>query len=158
MQKALGTTLNRYRHDGTTVRANTGAVTLPTSVASYVTTVTGLDTTPHKVTHDAKKAAPFPDGFRNARPCSASYGDTPATAKADGTTSLPKFNGKTLPYAVCGYTGPQLRGGLRGRHRPHRRPGHDRRDHRRLRVADDRLRRATPTRSARRRRLRPPAS
>src|SRR6476620_9206504 len=54
VQKALGTTLNRYRHDGTTVRANTGAVTLPTSVASYVTTVTGLDTTPHKVTHDAK--------------------------------------------------------------------------------------------------------
>ena len=114
VQRALGTTLNRYRHNGTTVRANAGAVTLPTSVAPYVTTVTGLDTTPHKVTHDAKKAAPFPDGFRNARPCSADYGDTPATAKADGTTPLPQFNGKTLPYAVCGYTGPQLRGAYEG--------------------------------------------
>ena len=114
VQRALGVSLSRYRHDGHTVRANDQAVSVPAALAPYVATVTGLDTTPRKVRHHAQKSAPFPEGFRNARPCSTSYGDTPAATKADGKTPLPKFEGKTLPYAVCGYTGPQLRKAYEG--------------------------------------------
>jgi subtilase family serine protease len=49
-----------------------------------------------------------PGGFRNATPCSTYYGQIPATTTNAGT-ALPKFNGKTLSYAPCGYTPPQLR-------------------------------------------------
>ena len=105
LQKTFGVTLNSYRHDGQSVTAPTAAATVPANVASYVSTVAGLDTTQRKMTHDA---APSP-GFRNARPCSISYGQIKASTKADFKTPLPKFQGQTLPYAVCGYTGPQLR-------------------------------------------------
>ncbi len=72
--------------------------------------MTGLDTTPHKVTH----TAPPPAGFRNARPCSAYYGQVSANYQADGKTPLPKFKAKTLPYAACGYTGTQFRAAYEG--------------------------------------------
>ena len=42
------------------------------------------------------------------------YGQIPATYKADYTTPLPQFNGQTLAYAPCGYTGPQLRAAYEG--------------------------------------------
>jgi subtilase family serine protease len=45
----------------------------------------------------------------NARPCSNFYGQVPAQFQADFKTPLPKFNGKTLPYAPCGYQPAQLR-------------------------------------------------
>ncbi len=105
LQKAFGVTLNSYRHDGQTVTAPAAAATVPSNVASYVSTVSGLDTTKRTMTHNA---APSP-GFRNARPCSIGYGQISAATKADYKTPLPKFKGQTLPYAVCGYTGPLLR-------------------------------------------------
>ena len=110
VQKALGITLKNFRHRGQVVQANTSAVTLPVEVAGYVTTVTGLDTTPHKMTHDA----PPPAGFRNARPCSRYYGELQAKYQDDYKTPLPKFRNQTLPYAPCGYTGPQFRGAYEG--------------------------------------------
>ena len=105
LEKAFGVTLNSYRHDGQDVTAPTGAATMPATVAPYVSTVAGLDTTQQKVTHDAAPTA----GYRNARPCSISYGQVLASNEADYKTPLPKFQGQTLPYAVCGYTGTQLR-------------------------------------------------
>jgi subtilase family serine protease len=105
LQKTFGVTLHTYRHAGQTVTAPTAAATVPADVASYVSTVAGLDTTQRKMTH---RAAPAP-GFRNARPCSISYGQIDASTQADYKTPLPKFKGQTLPYAVCGYTGPRLR-------------------------------------------------
>lgn len=113
VQKALGVTLENFRHHGQVVQANTSAVTLPADIASYVTTVTGLDTTPALMTHDAHSAPPSA-GFRNARPCSRFYGQVQAKYKADFKTPLPKFGNQTLPYAPCGYTGPQFRAAYEG--------------------------------------------
>lgn len=110
-EKAFGAQIGRFVHNGTTVQAPTSALTVPASLASKVLTVTGIDTTPHLT---KPRASRLPAAFVNARPCSAYYGQTPATTQADGTTPLPMFNGKTLPYAVCGYTGPQFRGAYEG--------------------------------------------
>jgi subtilase family serine protease len=105
IQSAFGVTLAKFRHHGQIVQANTDGVTLPTDIASSVVSVAGLDTTPRIVKHDA----PPPAGFRNGRPCSRYYGQVAAKYQADYKTPLPAFKGATLPYAVCGYTGPQFR-------------------------------------------------
>jgi len=115
-EKAFSTQIGRFVHNGRTVQAPTTALAAPAAVASKVLTVTGIDTTPHLTAPKKSDSAPatLPGAFVNARPCSAFYGQVPATAQADGTTPLPKFNGATLPYAVCGYTGPQFRGAYEG--------------------------------------------
>jgi len=82
-------------------------------LAGQVLTISGLDTTAHLTAPVSHSARP-PAAFVNARPCSAYYGQTPATHEADGTTPLPQFQGATLPYAVCGYKGTQLRGAYEG--------------------------------------------
>jgi subtilase family serine protease len=108
--KAFSTSIKKYRHDGKAVQANSSAVAVPADIASLITTVAGLDTTPHKVRH----SAPPSTGFRNGRPCSRYYGQVAASTKADFKTPLPKFKGQTLPYAVCGYTGAQYRAAYEG--------------------------------------------
>ncbi len=113
-QKAFGTTIARYTHDGMTVQANTTPLTVPTSVAASVLTVTGIDTTPSIVKPQAVAPAPPPAGFNNGRPCSQYYGQLTAKFQADYKTPLPKFDGKYLPFAVCGYTGPQFRAAYEG--------------------------------------------
>ena len=110
VQHAFGVSIERFRHRGQVVQANTSAVKLPTTIAPYVSTVTGLDTTPTMVRHNA----PPPAGFRNGRPCSRYYGQLAAKYQADYKTPLPTFQGKTLPFAVCGYTGPQYRAAYEG--------------------------------------------
>ncbi len=105
---AFSVTIDRYRHSGQTVQAPAAAVKVPASVASAVLTVTGLDTTVARV-RPASTVEPPPPGFRNARPCSVFYGQLAAKFQADFKTPLPKFEGQRLPYAVCGYTGPQMR-------------------------------------------------
>jgi subtilase family serine protease len=109
-EKAFGTSLHRYTHNGQTVQAPSAALSVPASLASTVLTVDGLDTTRTA----AKIAAAPPAGFRNARPCSIYFGQIQAKNQADNTTPLPAFNGQTLPYAPCGYTGPQLRAAYEG--------------------------------------------
>jgi len=112
-EQAFGTQIEKYVHDGRTVQAPAKSVTVPASLASAVLTVSGLDTTPSKVA-PASKNAPPPAGFRNAAPCSVYYGQVKAKYQADYKTPLPKFQGKTLSYAPCGYTGPQLRAAYEG--------------------------------------------
>jgi subtilase family serine protease len=106
VEKAFSTQMKKYHHSGRTVQANNSAVAVPTGIASAILTVTGLDTSPHLARH---MAPPPPASYRNARPCSRYYGQVAASTQADFKTPLPKFGGKTLPYAVCGYTGPQYR-------------------------------------------------
>jgi subtilase family serine protease len=110
-EKAFGAQIGRYVHNGTTVQAPSSALTAPASLASKVLTITGIDTTPHLT---APSSTQPPAAFVNARPCSSYYGQIPATTQADGPTTLPKFQGATLPYAVCGFTGPQFRGAYEG--------------------------------------------
>ena len=110
-QKAFGVSIHNYSHDGQNVQAPTGNVTLPDTVASSVLTVSGLDTTQRTV---KRPTLPPPDVYINARPCSLYYGQLAAKYEGDYKTPLPPFNGKTLPYTVCGYTGPQLRSAYEG--------------------------------------------
>ncbi len=110
VEQAFATTIKRFRHRGHLVQANTSTLTVPATVAPFVLAVTGLDTTPHIVQHQS----PPPAGFRNARPCSAYYGQLKAKTQADHRTPLPKFKHHYLPYAPCGYTGPQYRTAYQG--------------------------------------------
>jgi subtilase family serine protease len=110
-QSAFSTTLNRYRRQGRMVQANATPLKVPAAVAPLILTVSGLDTTPRLMKHHAAPPSP---GFVNARPCSISYGAVKASRQADFKTPLPKFKGKVLPYAVCGYTGRQLRSAYEG--------------------------------------------
>jgi subtilase family serine protease len=113
-KKAFAAPIGRFKHSGRTVQAPTAALRLPASIAGAVSTITGLDTTPHKVKPAAASPAPPDAGFRNAKPASTGYGSLDAKYEADFKTPLPKFKGKTLPYATSGYTGPLLRAAYEG--------------------------------------------
>ena len=106
-EKAFGTTINRYTHNGQTVQAPSGVLSAPKSVASSVLAVSGIDSTKFVMAPATRKPAPPSAGFRNATPCSAFYGQKLAT-------TLPQFNGHTLPYAPCGYKGSQFRSAYEG--------------------------------------------
>ncbi len=96
---AFGTQLGLFMVNGKQVQAPTSDVSVPSAVGGSVLTVSGL--TP--VGHIVRKAdLGAPAGFVNATPCSAYYGEQMAT-------TLPKFHGRTLPYAPCGYIPSQLR-------------------------------------------------
>ena len=105
-QTAFGVALHSYTHDGQTVQAPTGDASVPDSLGSAILAVGGLDTT--KTAAHVGAPIPPPPAFANARPCSIYYGQIDAKFQADFKTRLPKFQGATLPYAPCGYTGPQF--------------------------------------------------
>jgi subtilase family serine protease len=113
-KKAFGAQIDRYAHNGRTVQAPSKALTVPAKLKGSVLTISGLDTTPATKSPASKQDAPPSTGFRNARPCSTNYGQLAAKYKADFKTPLPAFNGKTLPYVTCGYTGLQYRGAYEG--------------------------------------------
>jgi len=105
-EAAFGVPIDRYRHNGLTVQAPTGALSAPTNVASSVLAVLGVDTTP-SIVQPASPPKPPEPGFRNAPPCSTYYGEKMASDQ-------PAFDGQTLPYAPCGYTGTQFRSAYEG--------------------------------------------
>ncbi|WP_345761263.1 S53 family peptidase [Diaminobutyricibacter sp. McL0608] len=108
--KAFGVSIAKFSHDGEQVQAPTGHASAPDGVAASVIAVSGLDTTATVVAPLTTKPSPPSAGFRNAPICSTWYGDkNPNNLPTPDGTVLPKFNGKVLPYAPCGYTGPQLR-------------------------------------------------
>jgi subtilase family serine protease len=102
-EAAFATTLNTYAVDGRTLRAPATALRVPASLTA-VAGVIGLDESqllihPDRAGTDAAPSA----GFRNGTPCSAYWAEKYATDQ-------PAFNGKTEPYAPCGYTPSQLQG------------------------------------------------
>ncbi|WP_017936234.1 S53 family peptidase [Nocardioides sp. Iso805N] len=104
VSKAFGTTMSTYKFDGGTVQAPDSTLSVPNSVTTPVLAITGLTPAGHTVQPQSQpQDLGAPAGFVNATPCSSYYGQKDAT-------TLPKFQGKTLPYAVCGYTPKQLRG------------------------------------------------
>jgi subtilase family serine protease len=118
VERAFGTSLNEYRHAGQVVRLAAGDLTVPSALSSLVVGVTGIDqnlATPDSTTGadtasstpaTSGSTIPQPPGFRNAKPCSAYYGqksDTTDPAYGDGYPD-------PLPYAVCGYDPAQLEG------------------------------------------------
>ncbi|MEQ0562428.1 S53 family peptidase [Amycolatopsis sp. NEAU-NG30] len=107
-EKAFAVDLGKYRVKGQTLRAADKNLSVPANLAGDVLGVVGVDqaTNLFKPDHSTgsgtpSDVAPGP-GFRNARPCSAYYGE-----KID--TTDPAYNGQQLPYAPCGYTPAQLR-------------------------------------------------
>jgi subtilase family serine protease len=107
-QQAFAVKLGKYQVKGQTLRAADKNLSVPANLANDVLGVVGVDqaTNLFKPDHDTGSASPADvppgPGFRNARPCSAYYGE-----KVD--TTDPAFNGKQVPYAPCGYTPAQLR-------------------------------------------------
>ncbi|HEY0416185.1 MAG TPA: S53 family peptidase [Gaiellaceae bacterium] len=97
---AFGTQFALYDAPGQQVQAPASDLSVPNAVAGLVLSVTGLTPLGHLV--KPEDLGP-PAAFVNAPPCSKYYGEKLAT-------SLPKFMGKTLPYAPCGYVPSQLRG------------------------------------------------
>lgn len=125
VQKAFGTTLKQYTLQGQSVRAAATAPTVPAALKGQVIALSGLasvsqlmapnhedgakvngstatlKTAATKTT--AKAAAPPPDAFVNAPPCSTYFGQKIAT-------DAPKAYGTYQPYATCGYVPDQLQG------------------------------------------------
>jgi subtilase family serine protease len=99
--KAFGVSLGSYSVAGKQLRAASQVLSAPASVAALISGVTGVNDT---LTHSKPAVVPPPDGFRNARPCSAYFGEKTATG-------LPKYGSlpKKLPYAPCGYVPTQIR-------------------------------------------------
>ena len=112
VERAFSTSLGQYRRSGKILRLASAPLKLPGSIASLITGISGIDqniATPDHLTGAAtpkvkSKEFPQPPGFRNASPCSSFYAQ-----QLDETD--PVFGGgfpAPLPYAVCGYTPPQL--------------------------------------------------
>lgn len=106
--QAFGVSFGTYRVRGKTYSSPTTDASVPSSLASEVLGVSGLDNMP-RIDKPNVPHFPPPDGFRNGRPCSAYFGQIKAKYQADYSTPLPKFNGNTYAYAVCGYTPTQLK-------------------------------------------------
>jgi subtilase family serine protease len=109
---AFGVKFNDYKVQGFVVRAPSKALSIPTSLASTVVSVLGLDDSAVFIHTDHIVAdGPAPGGFRNGRPCSSYWAEdtTANTTTLDGTV-VPDVYGSPQPYAPCGYTPAQLRG------------------------------------------------
>ncbi|HVU74375.1 MAG TPA: S53 family peptidase [Mycobacteriales bacterium] len=96
-------------HDGARVRVARNEPTVPAAIRSEVLAIDGLSQTTMKPTHvtdgagsSATPEASPPPAFVVGTPCSAYWGEKKAA-------TLPKYYGKVLPYAPCGYTPEQLR-------------------------------------------------
>jgi subtilase family serine protease len=127
VDKAFKVQLGEYTVRGQQLRAPDANLSVPTSLASSVLGVIGVDQAEtlmkpelaggstdvgtasanartDAVANSAKPGdVPPAAGFRNSQPCGAYYGQ-----KID--TTDPKFQGQTLPYAPCGYVPSQVRG------------------------------------------------
>jgi subtilase family serine protease len=106
-QRAFGTTLREYDYHGRTVTAPATDATVPSSLATTVVGVTGLDDLPHYATTRIAGNPPPPDASLRATPCAQWYGQLQATTARDGSP-LPAFDGRVRPWATCGYMPQQL--------------------------------------------------
>jgi subtilase family serine protease len=108
-QAAFAVQFGEYSVNGLTLRSPSSDVSVPSSLAAVVEGVVGLDQSAALVhTDNVSSDAPGPSaGFRNARPCSAYWGEQQSSIV---------YKHQTLYYAPCGYTASQLRGayGLTG--------------------------------------------
>ena len=99
VSRAFATRLGLYRHLGRNLRLASRPLRLPRNLAGVVLAISGIDQSP--AIHAAKEPIPYPEGFRNGKPCSNYFGE-----KLD--TTDPLYFSEPSPYAVCGYTPTQL--------------------------------------------------
>lgn len=138
IEKAFGTGLAQYRLRGRTLRASTGALSVPASIAPLIAGVSGVDQRPNrpaalKGSDLSESEAKGEPGSGAEAPLAAPKISARAKKKAGkeipqppgfrnappcssyygqaGDTSDPPYGGgfpSPLPYAPCGYTPPQL--------------------------------------------------
>lgn len=103
MQRAFATSIKTYLLNGEKVQSPTTAPSVPTSIASAVTAVEGLDTADVARPQSVLQTPPTP-AYVNAPPSSSYWGQSLAT-------QAPGANGQShLPNVVQGYTPQQLQG------------------------------------------------
>jgi subtilase family serine protease len=101
VEAAFGTRLARYRVGDRVLRGPTAVPSMP--ALHGVVAVGGLDEGGAEMRPDhASTDEPPPAGFVNAPPCSAWWGQRPAT-------EVPPAYGAVQPYVPCGYTAAELR-------------------------------------------------
>jgi subtilase family serine protease len=111
VQTAFATRLNLYQVRGQTVRAPAADVTIPSSLASVVSGVVGLDESSAFISTDrvADKNAPPSAGFRNAPPLSTYWAEK-VSPYAYPTGFTARTTPATVPWTVKGYTPQQIKG------------------------------------------------
>jgi subtilase family serine protease len=108
---AFGTSFGVYKVNGKNVRSPSADVSIPSSLATIVNGVVGLDDSAVFVEthHVVDKNAPPSAGFRNAPPLSDYWAQFVSPyAYPAGFTSL--SNPRTAPWTVRGYTPAQIKG------------------------------------------------
>ena len=111
-EAAFGTSFGMYRVQGSVVRAPSSDVTIPSTLATVVSGVVGLDDSAQFITPNlvADKNAPPSPGFRNAPPLSAFWGELSSPyAFPKGFTAVATPT-KTAPWVVRGHTPDQIKG------------------------------------------------
>jgi subtilase family serine protease len=108
-EAAFGVKFDMYKVNGKTVRSPSGNVSVPSSLASIVTGVIGLDDSAVFVQPNMIKDAPPSAGFRNAPPLSDYWAqDVSPYAYPNGFTDV--SNPATASWSVKGYTPAQIKG------------------------------------------------
>jgi len=104
-EAAFGVRLGYYRVHGRTLLAPASAPRIPGFLAGVVHGVLNLaESFVHPMLRTANTGpAPPPPVFRNARPCSAYWGEKVAT-------TVPRAYDASPPYVPCGYTPEQMQG------------------------------------------------
>jgi subtilase family serine protease len=117
VEAAFATKLKQYSVNRLSLRAPSTELSVPSSLASKVAGIVGVDESYALVKPGSspEPAGPPPAGFRNSPPCSTYWDEkdtatTPVSDPARGVAStfLPDYNGSSRPFAPCGYAGSQL--------------------------------------------------
>ncbi|MEA2509538.1 MAG: hypothetical protein QOG21_1620 [Actinomycetota bacterium] len=105
VQKTFGVTENVYRYKHMKLRANAQAPRVPSSLASSIQFIGGLDDSDALIRpmSSVPSANPGP-GYSTPGPCSQYWADKTATVHPAAHQY-----GSTLPWLPCGYTPPQIR-------------------------------------------------
>lgn len=105
-EAAFSVSFGMYSVAGLTVRAPSADLSIPSLLATSVEGVLGLDDSAQFVhtNHIVDGNAPPPAAFVSAQPCSAYWGEKPASGFSN------PYGAGTLPYAPCGYTPQQIKG------------------------------------------------
>jgi subtilase family serine protease len=107
---AFGTSFGTYRVAGQTLRSPSSDISLPTTIAGFVSGVVGLDESAALVHPDIAIDAPPTAAFVNAPPCSTYWNEKDTTSLTGVNMSAPAGYALPLPMAPCGYVPSQIRG------------------------------------------------
>ena len=116
VEQAFGTRLSLHSVDGRVLRLADSDLSVPAALSGVVAGASGISqtvTTPDLTTGGptpstpsaGASAVPQPPGFRVPQPCGSYYGQKADTVQPPFGQGYPY----PAPYAVCGYTPPQLR-------------------------------------------------